>query len=529
MECACLPAPAQRALLEVRDLSISYDGLGEPRFAVRNVNFSIAAGEVLGIQGRSGCGKTSTALALLNLLPDDVHVEGAVLYRERNLLTIAEQELRKIRGQQISIVYQEPALALNPVMTIGDQIAEVLRAHIVLSGRERKDRVKRMLETVRLNPERFFYAYPHELSGGERHRAVLAQALICNPSLVIADEPTAGLDELTKKEILDLIANLREKTGAAFLLISHDRSVIDQLADRRMEFPSVTEEPKIVAEPTFSLPRRAHAVVSDHEPLIKVRNLSKWYETRGLFRRKHAEKRALDSVDLTIPEASLVALIGPSGSGKSTLARCLALLETPDVGEILFAGRNLLQLSGKRLREHRPLLQYVAQESAEALNPRLTALEAVEEPLLIQGFDAEERLRKTEEVMRQVGLDPSAANRSCHEFSGGQKQRLVIARALTLKPRLLILDESLSGLDPETQQEILNLLLDLKRALGIAQLLISHDLHLVAKAADSVAVMQEGCIVEHVSGKQVANADHLAAGHSVHGAARQELVLAEAE
>ena len=528
-----LPAPTpNRALLEVRDLTVCYGGTAEPRFAVRDLNFSIAAGEVLGIQGRSGCGKTSTALALLNLLPPAARVSGSVTYGGRNLLALNDSELRTIRGRDIAIVYQEPALALNPVMRVGDQISEVLRAHIPQKSAQRKHRVRQMLDRVHLNPDRFYDAYPHELSGGERHRVVLAQALICSPSLVIADEPTAGLDIAIKKEILDLIASLRRDFGAAFLLISHDRSVIDRLADRTLELPSGSQEKQRSAcQPVLHVAVREQGNIGTPEPLIKVSNLSKWYGSRGLFRRKNAEKRALDSVDLTIPKNSLVALVGPSGSGKSTLARCLALLENADSGEILFNGKNLRKLSTKQLREHRPLLQYIAQDSSEALNPRLTAGEAVEEPLLIQGrFTKTERRQRALEIMRQVGLDPATASRSCHEFSGGQKQRLVIARALALKPQLLILDESLSGLDPETQNGILGLLVHLKQHTGVAQLLISHDLDLVAKVADVVAVMQDGCVIEHATHKQVLeNPEHWSTEHVMHAAVRQELVLAEAE
>ena len=528
-----MSAPSSnRALLEVRDLTVSYDGPGEPRPAISNLSFAVAAGEVLGIQGRSGCGKTSTALAILRLLPADVAVKGSVYFQGRDLLRLSDSELREIRGREIAIVYQEPALALNPVMCVGDQIGEVLRAHISQTSVQRKDRVREMLQAVHLDPARFYGAYPHELSGGERHRVVLAQALVCSPSLVIADEPTAGLDPALKSEILDLIEKLRQESGAAFLLISHDRSVIERLADRRI---NLHEQQPISASVPVSAAKQIRAeragVPREAKPLITVRNLSKWYGARGLFRRKQAEKRALDAVDLTIPFASLVGLVGPSGSGKSTFARCLALLEQPDSGEILFESKNLLNLGDKELRQHRPLFQYIAQESSEALNPRLTAYEAVEEPLSIQGtLGFDQRRQTAEEAMRQVGLDFNAGTRSCHEFSGGQKQRLLIARALTLEPRLLILDESLSGLDSETQRGILDLLLDLKHTLGITHFLISHDLELVNRHADCIAVMQNGRIVQHDTTKQVADdPEHWSVGNVFHCAAQQELVPAEAE
>jgi peptide/nickel transport system ATP-binding protein len=523
---------SNRPLLEVRHLSVRYEETADARPAVPDLSFSVAAGEVLGIQGRSGCGKTSTALALLKLLPPNVTVTGSVLFEDRELLGLPESELRQIRGRKISMVYQDAGLALNPVMQIGNQIEEVFRAHSSPNSRERKDRVKQMLESVHLNPERFYPAYPHELSGGERSRVLLAQALVCGPSLVIADEPTAGLDPALKNEILDLIAKLRADCGAAFVLISHDRAVLDRLADRSIELQDERQQ-DFVGQSVVPDSKAAEERVGPQraEILIRARNLTKWYGTRGIFKRKRTEKRALNSADLALPRGSLVALVGPSGSGKSSLGRCLSLLERPDAGEIFFDGKDLFELNDKQLREHRPLLQYIAQDFSEALNPRLTAGEAVEEPLLIQrNFNAAERRRTVEEIVRKVGLDSATLSRSCHEFSGGQKQRLVIARALILKPQLLILDESLSGLDPQTQQGILDLLLHLKRTLGITQLLISHDLELVAKIADSVAVMQDGCVIEHASANLiVADPEHWSSEHLLHSSIRQELVLAEAE
>jgi peptide/nickel transport system ATP-binding protein len=524
---------SNRALLEVRDLSVCYDGESQPCPAVLDLSFSVAAGEVLGIQGRSGCGKTSTALALLKLLPRTVTVTGSVLFENRELLCLPESELRQIRGRNISMVYQDAGLALNPVMRIGDQVGELLYAHSSQNSRQRRDRVNQMLESVHLKPERFYHAYPHELSGGEKSRVLLAQALVCGPSLVIADEPTAGLDPALKNEILDLIAKLRADYGAAFVLISHDRAILERLADRTIELQNKRQQQDSGAQSIVPASKAANETVGPlrTDVLIRARNLTKWYGTRGLFKRKPTEKRALNSADLTIPKGSLVAIVGPSGSGKSTLARCLSLLERPDAGKIFFDGKDLLSLNNKQLREHRPLLQYIAQNFSEALNPRLTAGEAIEEPLLIQGnSNAANRHRAVEEIAQQVGLDSATLARSCHEFSGGQKQRLVIARALMLEPQLLILDESLSGLDPETQKGILDLLLHLKRTLGVTQLLISHDLELVAKVADSVAVMRDGSVIEHASSKQiVADPAHWSSEHLLHTSIRQELVLAEAE
>ena len=501
-----LPACRQTsALLEVRDLCVSYAGPGKTSVVVEKLNFAVCAGEIVGMQGRSGCGKTSTALALLKLLPPSANVAGAAFFRGNDLLKLKDSELRKIRGHEVSIIYQEPALALNPVMRVGEQIAEVLRAHVPLTPAKRRQQALHMLDRVQLGGERYFHAYPHELSGGERHRIVLAQALGCRPALVIADEPTAGLDSTLKNEILQLIDALRRETGTAFLLISHDRTVTGR-ADRTIDLsPAKARESFLQPDAPFHTDCGA---VESRQPtsLISVRNLSKSYRSRGLFRNKHAERPALYSVGLNIAKGSLTAIVGPSGSGKSTLARCLALLEEADEGEILFEGKNLLHLRAEELRAFRPRLQYVFQDPAAALNPRLSAAETISEPLVIRGrISREDRERRVRRLMLETGLDPATANRSCHEFSGGQKQRLAIARALALEPQLLIFDESLSGLDPETRDEILDLLKSLRSRLGITQLLISHDAEIISTVADSIVVMRDGRIVAHQNTEKAGN------------------------
>lgn len=482
------------ALLCVRELSIGY-GESLPR-VVSNLNFEIGAGETLGLCGKSGSGKTSVGLALLQLLPASAKVSGSVLFRNRDLLTQPASEMRKIRGSQISIMYQEPAVALNPVLRVGDQVEEILRAHGCHNKEERRQRTQGMLERVGLRDPRYVSAYPHQLSGGERHRVVLAQALVAKPTLVIADEPTAGLDPALKSEIIALIAELSRETGAAFLLISHDREVTDALADRTLNLDECAEFGKDAARssPVRHLPCRTEAT---SVPLLEIRNLSKRYTKHAFFAGNRVEKQALESVTLSIERGSIMGLVGASGSGKSTLARCLALLEEPHGGEIWFEQRDITRLSSAEKRRVRPRLQYVAQDPAAALSPRLSAVEAIEEPLLVhhKGMQRERRNRALE-LMQLVGLDPDSAQRSSREFSGGQKQRLTIARALALEPRLLIFDESFSGLDPETEREILDLLSSLTQSLGIAQLLISHDVGLVARVATRVAVLHQGRIIE---------------------------------
>ena len=530
--CRRLPVMApSRPLLEVRDLRVSYGRrtCSEIGAVVSGLSFEIGAGEIVGVQGRSGCGKTSTALAILKLLPAEACVSGSVIFDGKDLLRLSDRELRRVRGKQISVIYQEPTLALNPVMSVGNQIAEVAKAHAVPDSRAE---ALAILERVGLDPKRYYVAYPHELSGGERHRVILAQALVCRPQLVIADEPTASLDPALKEEILKLVDSVRCEFGTSFLVITHDRTVTSRMADRVIGLPGEASE----CHSRFFVDNVSNRGSLDArqqtcEPMLSARNLSKRYRTRGLFALGRSEKQALEAVNLDIYPGTLTGLVGPSGSGKSTLARCLALLEEADAGEIFCDGADMLKLKGNEIRKWRPMLQYITQDPATALNPRLTAAEAIEEPMLIQGVaDREERRRTCEELMLRVGLDPAAGHRSCHEFSGGQKHRLAIARALTLQPKLLIFDESLSGLDPGTQTQILALLCELKTALAIPQLLISHDLDLVSSVADVIAVMRDGKIAEQCGLHQIL--DHGKqrwSDRNLEAAPKRELVLAESE
>jgi len=517
-----------RAVLEVRDLRVSYSSETSPCL-IDGLSFQLHAGEIVGIEGRSGCGKTTTALTVLKLLPPYARVSGSVIFEDQDLLTLSERELRNLRGNKISIIYQEPTLALNPFMRVGDQITEVLRAHRPCEPRERRSRVQQMLEHVRLDPQRYYGLYPHELSGGERHRIVLAQACVCRPALVVADEPTAGLDPALKADILDLIENLRNEFDTAFLLISHDRAVTSEFADRSIELAHHRDN---VPRPVhLNAASRIGTLASAKAPMIAVRNLSKRYQRRGLFGKRQAAKHALDSVNLTLDAGSQVVLMGPSGCGKSTLARCLSMLEPADDGEIWFEGKDLRTLSSRQARLYRPRLQYISQDPAAALNPRLTALEAIEEPLVIQDIATrQERSGRARRLMQRVGLDPDAAGRCCHEFSGGQKHRIAIARALALEPKLLIFHESLSALDPETQREILKLLRELKHKLGITQLLISHDLALVAAIADKVILIEQGRVVDHIAGqKLMADRPGWLAQRGMQVESEREVVLTEAE
>ncbi len=492
-------------LLEVSNLSVLYRGAGgQFCAAISHASFDIGAGEIVGVFGASGSGKTTLGLSILRLLPDSAQITAAALrFQGRDLLTLRHEQMRRVRGNEISIMYQEPMLALNPVMRVGEQIAEVFRAHHQVSNRECRERAAEFLQRVHLHKRAdAFNAYPHELSGGERHRVVIAQALVCGPSLVIADEPTAGLDAALQNEILDLISELRRDLRVSFLLISHDHAVLDRMCDRTLEMSAglLTDAAVVLGRNGRSsrpLPRMNAETSGSEQPLVRVSALSKSYQTRGLRFRRGPATGVLRNVDLSIPQDSTVALIGQSGSGKSTLARCLAMWEKPDAGEIELAGQDLLRLTPTELRQFRPRVQLVLQDSAASINPNLNAEQIVEEPLLIQNRgDKHTRRERARQLLEEIGFEPAMFERKPLEFSGGQRQRLAIARAMVLEPQLIIFDESTSGLDSETQQQVLALLAELKKTRRLSYLLISHDLHLVRDIADSILMMQDGSVVE---------------------------------
>ena len=494
-------------------MTVDYAVGGATTRAVNGVSFEVAPGEALGVLGESGCGKTTTALAILGILPKTARVGGRIRFRGRDLFSLSEREIQKARGFEISMIFQEPAMMLSPVKRAGDQVAEVIRAHSRKNWRAcRTDALARLAEVGFQSAARVYSSYPHQLSGGERQRVAIAQALACRPALVIADEPTASLDLTTQAEILDLLRDLKEHLGIALLVISHDPGVLAKLAARVMVMQSgelveegtreqVLDRPQNAytcsllgarAEPALSATKRP---LRHEEPLVSVRGLSKRYQQRR--RLTTFGIQALDHVDLEIPYGSTVALMGESGSGKSTLAWCLARLLQPDAGEIRFAGQDLLKMPRRELAAVRRKIQLIFQDSAQALNPRFSAAEVVSEPLDIQalGTKAERRARALE-LMEQVGLSAAWAGRSPFQFSGGQRQRLAIARALTLQPSLLVLDEALTGLDRPIHEEIIDLLVELQAAHGLTYLYISHDLKLVERLADEVVVMHKGRIVE---------------------------------
>ena len=488
------------SVLQVTNLTVSYPG--RPA-VVDGVSLSIEAGEVVGLSGPSGCGKSTLAASLLGLLAHDTTVTGSIRFDGQELRGLTERELEHIRGTRVALVFQESALALNPLLTVGAQIAEVVLAHDPCTRADALQRARDVMTDVGFRDEcgRIFDAYPHELSGGQRQRILIAQAIVCRPALVIADEPVATLDEETRAEILALIRRLNQRSGMSFLLITHSADVLASTADRVIEMRGGTIAEGVRPTRTMPVSRSSASLASRPrvpagDTIVEVIELARTYRQRGLFRTHTPAVQALRGVDLSIVRGSTTGLTGRSGCGKSTLARCIAGLEAADSGQIRIDGTDITRLRGRALLPFRNQAQVIFQDSAAALNPRFTALDIISEPLVIQGIGTvADRRERAADLMTRVGLAPDRLRSCPGEFSGGERQRLAIARALALSPRLLILDEAFSGLDVATRDRIVRLLVDLQSAQGLTYLCISHDLDFLARFANDTLVMEDGQIV----------------------------------
>jgi peptide/nickel transport system ATP-binding protein len=495
-------------LLTVRDLSIqvAYSGVE----VVRKVGFDIAPGEIVGIVGESGSGKTLATRALIALLPTSIRVTGgSVVYKGRDVLTSSEGDLRRLRGAEIGVVFQEPMTSLNPSMTIGRQLEEGLILHTKLTSAERRSRILDMLRRVGIrDPEGSLTAYPHEFSGGMRQRIMLASVMLLKPALLIADEPTTALDAVVQREVMELMVELTRAEGTAVLLISHDLPMVARYTQRIvvMEKGSIVEQgttEQILDQPQHpytkrllsSLPLRGEIRFIDRgaTPVVSAQNIVVEYAARGSLLAKKKTKRALHGVSIDIHEGEVVALVGGSGSGKTTLGRTIAGLVSQNEGEILFQGRQ----RSADWSTYRLNCQMVFQDPYSSLDPRMTILALVEEALrLVPGIDREQKRKRAVESLEEVGLGADYAGRYSHELSGGQRQRVAIARAIARRPKFLIADEPVSALDVTVRAQVLDLFTSLQKRYGFSCLFISHDLSVVEQVADRVIVMQDGRIIE---------------------------------
>ncbi|OLO04556.1 ABC transporter ATP-binding protein [Salinicola socius] len=508
-------------LLRIERLSLALPDGADRLYAVDNVSYDLSAGEILCVVGESGSGKSMTANAVMGLLPTGVHVsKGRALFDGQDVLAMDEISHRALRGRRIGMIFQEPMTALNPLMRVGEQIAEVFEAHGLLTPKARKERALALLEEVRLpDPTSALRAYPFELSGGQRQRVMIAMALALEPELLIADEPTTALDVTTQAQILHLVKDLQARRGMAVMFITHDFGVVAEIANRVCVMREgkivemgiareVLENPQheytralIEAIPGDAIPPQRDA--RDSTPLLSVSGLDKVYRSSGGWFQPKREVVALDGIDFSLGKGETLGIVGESGSGKSTLGRCIVGLNTPDSGEIRLNGVDLSALEGRELREHRRRIQMVFQDPYASLNPRIRVGMAIAQGPIANGVPKAEALAQARALLATVGLDGGAAERYPHEFSGGQRQRIGIARALALNPELIVADEAVSALDVSIQAQVLKLLDNLKRELDLSLLFITHDLRVAAQICDRLIVMQKGRIVEHGSALEI--------------------------
>ncbi len=495
-------------VLSVEGLTIALPPGGDRAHAVEGVSFAVAAGEILCIVGESGSGKSVSAAAIMGLLPAGLRpTAGRIGFEGADLLQAAPSAMRALRGARLGMIFQEPMTALNPLMRVGDQVAEVLRVHGVAQGQ----RVPALLEAVHLpEPLRIMRSYPHLLSGGQRQRVMIAMALALEPAILIADEPTTALDVTTQMQILRLIREVQQRRGTGVLFITHDFGVVAEIADRVavMQHGRIVEQgpaAAVLGAPQHAYTRALIAAVPHRaraprppetgDVVLSLSRVGKTYRRGGLLRRGPGVPAVIDA-GLDIRRGETLGLVGESGSGKSTLARCVVNLVRADAGSIRFHGEELRALSRTGWRPYRKRIQMVFQDPFASLNPRRRVGDIIAEGPLTHGVSRAAAAARTAELLRLVQLDPAAASRFPHEFSGGQRQRIGIARALALEPELLIADEPVSALDVSVQAQILALLEALRQRLGLTMLFITHDLRVAAQVCDRVAVMRRGRIVE---------------------------------
>jgi peptide/nickel transport system ATP-binding protein len=548
-------------LLEVQDLTVEFSRDHSLRRVVDGISFQLHRQETIGIVGESGSGKSVTALSLLRLISSPGKISGGAIHfgteTRSNLLALPEKELRRIRGRDIAMIFQEPMTSLNPVFTCGSQVTEAIRLHLKWNRQQARERAFHLFQEVKLpDPPRIYNAYPHQLSGGQKQRVMVAMAMSCNPSLLIADEPTTALDVTVQSRLLDLMAGLKQSHKMSMIFISHDLAVISSVADRVL----VMRKGKIVEEGTvkkiFTEPRHPYtqgllhcrppagkrlrrlpviaeqrndeatsglktSVLKDHPsadneiseaetrerherliaqpPILSVNHLSVAFPSeRTLFNKASRHVRAVDDVSFQVYPGETLGLVGESGSGKSTLARAILRLVPYIKGQVVFDGENIYSLDAESLRRIRKQMQIIFQDPYSSLNPRLTVGYSIMEPMKVHGIGASDndRRMRTLELLDKVNLPEDSFSRYPHEFSAGQRQRICIARALSVHPKLIICDECVSALDVSIQAQILNLLIRLREEFQLTYIFISHDLSVVRFISDRIAVMNAGKIVE---------------------------------
>jgi peptide/nickel transport system ATP-binding protein len=501
-------------VLEIANLSVAINGRGDRSHAVRGINLAVGANEIVCVVGESGSGKSVTAQAVMGLLPKNaMQVEtGSMRLQGEELTAKSDAELRALRGTRMAMVFQEPMTALNPVERVGDQIGEVLEIHTALDPGERRKRVLEIMRSVHLpDPEQMIDAYPHQLSGGQRQRIMIAAALILDPALLIADEPTTALDVTTQAQILKLVKEMqgRKKTGVLF--ITHDFGVVSEIADRVvvMQLGRIVEQgpcEEVLRNPREDYTRMLLAAVPSMTPpkrppvdgrvVLQTDKLFKTYGKRSLFQPRARIVNAVSDVSLTVRRGETLGIVGESGSGKSTVARCVARLVQATSGAIRVDDVDIALMRESKFRPMRRRVQFIFQDPYRSLNPRRTVGEAIIEGPMNFGLGRKEALQRARGLMAVVHLSPDAVDRYPHQFSGGQRQRICIARALAMEPELLIADEPVSALDVSVQDQVLKLLDEVRREFDLAVLFITHDLRVAAQVCDRIAVMRRGIIVE---------------------------------
>jgi peptide/nickel transport system ATP-binding protein len=507
-------------ILNVNNLSVKVNNTP----LINNISFEIQRGEIFSLVGESGSGKSLTSLAVMRLLPEALQItSGDILLDGHSLFSISELEMQKVRGRKIAMIFQEPMTALNPVMTIGEQVAEVMRLHLKLPEKRIQTKVIELFEEVGLkDAKQRYHWYPHQLSGGQKQRVMISMALACEPELLIADEPTTALDVTIQAQVLALLKEIQTKRSLSILFITHDMGVVDQMADtvavmKNGEIVEIAQKEAFFEQPQHeysqklladALPSKVFKMSeSESNKLLELKDLKVHFPIKkGFLKRTVGYTKAVDGVSFSIPKGKTLAVVGESGSGKSTVGNAILRLLEITEGEIRFNGVDLSQLSQKALREYRRKIQIVFQDPYSALNPRMTVGEIIREGMVslkvgVQDKNVQDMVIK--DLLVDVGLEFEHFYRYPHEFSGGQRQRIGIARALAVEPQLIICDEPTSALDVSVRAQVLKLLKKLQKERGLSYLFITHDLSIVPIIADEVAVMKEGRLVEFGSTEEV--------------------------